>query len=204
MTAKEAWKKNLNVPNVLSLIRLLMVPVYLFFFARGEKYAALATFALASLTDLLDGMIARKYGLVTDLGKLLDPLADKLMVLTALFSMTLGNDRISPVIPLPATLIVLVKELCMILGGALLLKKGVVVYSKLVGKAAQCLFIGGLIASYFHDEWLRLCPNWFLTPDLLLIWCAVVCAVCALVFYVTDTLRGLKEAAREQEPTKEP
>ena len=88
MTLKEILKKNLNVPNVLSLIRLLLVPVYLILFVRGQKTAALVVFAAACFTDLLDGRIARKYNLITDLGKLLDPVADKVMILTAMFSMT--------------------------------------------------------------------------------------------------------------------
>ena len=107
MTLKEILKKNLNVPNVLSLIRLLLVPVYLILFVRGQKTAALVVFAAACFTDLLDGRIARKYNLITDLGKLLDPVADKVMILTAMFSMTIGNDAIPAVIPWAAVLVVL-------------------------------------------------------------------------------------------------
>ena len=132
MTLKEILKKNLNVPNVLSLIRLLLVPVYLILFVRGQKTAALVVFAAACFTDLLDGRIARKYNLITDLGKLLDPVADKVMILTAMFSMTIGNDAIPAVIPWAAVLVVLAKELLMIAGGALLLKHGIVVYSSMV------------------------------------------------------------------------
>ena len=61
--------------------------------------AFLATFLAASLTDLLDGRIARKYNLITDFGKLVDPFADKVMVLTALFSMAIGSPAIPPVVP---------------------------------------------------------------------------------------------------------
>jgi hypothetical protein len=113
VTLKETLKKNLNVPNVLSLIRLLLVPVYLILFVRGQKTAALIVFAAACFTDLLDGRIARKYNLITDLGKLLDPVADKVMILTAMFSMTIGNDAIHAVIPWAAVLVVLAKELMM-------------------------------------------------------------------------------------------
>ena len=110
MTLKEILKKNLNVPNVLSLIRLLLVPVYLILFVRGQKTAALVVFAAACFTDLLDGRIARKYNLITDLGKLLDPVADKVMILPAMFSMTIGNDAIPAVIPWAAVLVVLAVE----------------------------------------------------------------------------------------------
>ena len=183
MTLKEILKKNLNVPNVLSLIRLLLVPVYLILFVRGQKTAALVVFAAACFTDLLDGRIARKYNLITDLGKLL----------TAMFSMTIGNNAIPAVIPWAAVLVVLAKELVMIAGGALLLKHGIVVYSSMVGKVAHCLFIAGLLLSYFHEDFVRLCPGWFMTPDLIVIWLAVVCTLCALCFYVWKNVRQAKE-----------
>ena len=179
MTLKEILKKNLNVPNVLSLIRLLLVPVYLILFVRGQKTAALIVFAAACFTDLL--------------GKLLDPVADKVMILTAMFSMTIGNDAIPAVIPWAAVLVVLAKELVMIAGGALLLKHGIVVYSSMVGKVAHCLFIAGLLLSYFHEDFVRLCPGWFMTPDLIVIWLAVVCTLCALCFYVWKNVRQAKE-----------
>ena len=76
-----------TIPNVLTMIRLLLVPVFVVVYFRTSaepKYAALAIFAAASLTDMLDGYLARKLNQITDFGKLFDPLADKLMVLTAL------------------------------------------------------------------------------------------------------------------------
>ncbi len=77
----------MNLPNKLSLIRIFMIPVFvLFFFLNAlpyNKVYAAAIFAVAAITDLLDGHIARKYGLVTNLGKFLDPIADKVLVSTA-------------------------------------------------------------------------------------------------------------------------
>lgn len=79
----------MNLPNKLTLLRVLMIPVFLLFMLTGlggpaGKWIALALFAVASLTDLLDGYIARKYDLVTNFGKFMDPLADKLLVCSAL------------------------------------------------------------------------------------------------------------------------
>lgn len=79
----------MNLPNKLTVLRVLMVPVFVLFMitplAEGNgKYIALALFCIASLTDLLDGKIARKYNLVTNFGKFMDPLADKLLVCSAL------------------------------------------------------------------------------------------------------------------------
>lgn len=186
-------KKNLNVPNVLSLIRLLLVPVYIVEFANGHKYVSLIIFLVASFTDFLDGQIARRFNLITDVGKVLDPLADKLMVLTAMFSMTIGNAKIPPVLPWAAVIIVLVKELIFIIGGALLWKSGVVVYARIWGKAAQVAFIIGLVSSYFHDWFGMVCQGWFMTPDLIMIWIAVVLAIISLIGYAKVEYQHLKK-----------
>lgn len=193
MTAREYLKKNLNVPNVLTMIRLCLVPVYIVLFSLGYKYAALASFLLASLTDLLDGRIARKYNLITDFGKLMDPFADKVMVLTAMFSMAIGNDSIRPVIPWIAVVILLFKELVLVIGGVVLLKHGIVVYSSMIGKVAHCVFIASLVASYFHDWFVSNCAGWPLTPDLILLWLAVCLTLCALVFYTLHSIKAAKE-----------
>ncbi|MCE5342629.1 MAG: CDP-alcohol phosphatidyltransferase family protein [Eubacteriales bacterium] len=194
-TMKENFKKNLNVPNALTALRMLMIPLYLALFIKEMKYTALIVFLLASLTDLLDGMIARRYHLITDLGKLMDPLADKLMILTVMFSMVIGSQAISPVVPWVAVGILLGKELLMMIGGLLMLRHNIVVYSHMIGKIAHCLFIAGLTATFFHDWFSQTFVGWPMTPDLMLIWIAVACTLCAMVFYVADALRKLKAPA---------
>ena len=80
----------MNLPNKLTISRMVMIPVFIVFFYvqfTGHYFVALAVFAIASLTDLFDGKIARKYNLVTNLGKFLDPIADKVLVLSALVVM---------------------------------------------------------------------------------------------------------------------
>ncbi len=77
----------MNLPNKLTMLRIVLAPVFLavlYWGFPGADYAALAIFIIASLTDLLDGKIARKYNLVTDFGKFADPLADKILVVAAL------------------------------------------------------------------------------------------------------------------------
>ncbi len=81
----------MNTPNKLTILRVILIPFFVFFlltdYAGGEavsRYLALAVFIIASLTDTLDGYIARKYNLVTNFGKFMDPLADKLLVCSAL------------------------------------------------------------------------------------------------------------------------
>lgn len=77
----------MNLPNKLTMLRICMIPVFVVFAliqAQWAQYVALLIYILACLTDLLDGKIARKYNLVTDFGKFADPIADKLLVMSAL------------------------------------------------------------------------------------------------------------------------
>ncbi len=82
----------MNLPNKLTVARVVLIPFFVFFLLSDPyndllKWAALATFIIASLTDLVDGKIARKYDLVTDFGKFMDPLADKLLVCSAMIGL---------------------------------------------------------------------------------------------------------------------
>ena len=74
----------MNLPNKLTLMRIILVPVFVLCFLKQWYFPALIVFALASITDALDGKIARKYNLITNFGKFLDPLADKVLVISAL------------------------------------------------------------------------------------------------------------------------
>lgn len=85
-----AGKGVMNLPNKLTIARMVMIPVFILFFYldfTAHYFVALAVFGIACLTDLFDGKIARKYNLVTNLGKFLDPIADKVLVLSALVIM---------------------------------------------------------------------------------------------------------------------
>ena len=84
----------MNLPNKLTMLRILLIPVFmvvLYWDFPGATWVAVAIFIIASFTDLLDGKIARKYNLVTNFGKFMDPLADKLLVCTALICLTSMN-----------------------------------------------------------------------------------------------------------------
>ncbi len=89
----------MNLPNKLTLLRMILVPFFVVFmlapvFGEADRWIALAVFIIASLTDLLDGKIARKYDLVTNFGKLMDPLADKILVSSALICLC-ALDRLA-------------------------------------------------------------------------------------------------------------
>ena len=176
-----------TIPNVLTMIRMLLIPVFVVLFFKGQKIAALCVFCAASLTDMLDGYLARKLNQITDFGKLFDPLADKLMVLTAMICQTFWGP-----LPLVAVIIVAAKELVMVLGGVFMLSRDVVVYSNYFGKAAQVGFIASLILSFFHDQFLE--GNvvlWGMTPDILLLWITVALSIVAMAVYAAAAIRKI-------------
>ncbi len=182
-----------TIPNVLTIIRMLLIPVFVVLFFKGHKMAALAVFCAASLTDMLDGYLARKLNQITDFGKLFDPLADKLMVLTAMVC-----QGIAGVFPWIAIIIVAAKELVMVLGGVFMLKKDVVVYSNYVGKTAQVFFIASLILSFFHEKFLE--GNvilWGMTPDILLLWITVALAIAAMIVYAAEAVKMIGNNGKE-------
>ena len=171
-----------NVPNVLTMIRLALIPVFVAMFIAGQDKLALAVFIIASATDLLDGYLARKHNQITDFGKLMDPLADKLMVITALIC-----QGVTGTFPWPAIVIVMLKELVMIVGAAYMLEHNIVVYSNLRGKAAQFSFILALVLSFWHQEFAAIS----FPLDRVILWIAVVLALIALMDYSVDAYKKL-------------
>ena len=107
-----------NVPNLLTMLRMAAVVVFIVLFARGKKNAAMIVFILAAVTDVLDGYIARRFHLITSFGKLMDPLADKLMTLSALVCLT-----VTGYVPLWLVIIEGAKECFMVIGGCIVLRK---------------------------------------------------------------------------------
>ena len=166
------------------MIRLALIPVFVVLHAMSMEKLALLTFCVASFTDWLDGHIARKYNLITDFGKLMDPLADKLMVCTALIMQGLNGT-----FPVVAIIIVVIKELVMIYGSSYMLHNNIVVCSNIWGKLAQCSFILALVLSFWHTEFTAMA----LPVDRVILWIAVVIAVIALVDYTRAALKTLRE-----------
>ncbi|MBH0201874.1 MAG: CDP-diacylglycerol--glycerol-3-phosphate 3-phosphatidyltransferase, partial [Nitrospira sp.] len=97
---REIGAESLNLPNLLTLVRILLIPVFIILFVNPTPHQSLAAaivFTVAAVTDMLDGYIARRTGQVTTLGKLLDPIADKLLVLSALI-LLMNVDRVSALV----------------------------------------------------------------------------------------------------------
>lgn len=175
------------------MLRLALIPVFVVLHAAALEKLALLTFCIASFTDWLDGYIARKYRLITDFGKLMDPLADKLMVCTALIMQGLNGT-----FPVIAILVVVIKELVMIYGSSYMLAHDIVVYANIWGKLAQCSFILALVLSFWHQDFTAM--NFPI--DRVCLWIAVVIAVIALVDYTHAGLAKLKEIKANRQPKR--
>lgn len=125
-----------HIPNILTCIRLLLVPIFILVFFAVSPIAALPISWIAGLTDVLDGTLARRNGWITRLGKILDPIADKLMQGALLLSLVLGG-----LLPWPLAVPFVVKELAQAVFGFLMLRRRrFVVVSRWFGKVALTLF----------------------------------------------------------------
>lgn len=167
------------VPNILTIIRFLLIPVIIFFIFSGNYILAFVFFTISGLTDIADGFIARKFNLISNFGKLMDPLADKLTQIATLASLVLTN-----IIPIWILLIVLLKEFIMICGASFLYGKNVVVYSKWYGKLATVLFYVAIVVSLLLKQF-ELTGIWE-NLDLGLYTLALLTTIFSLLMYVKD------------------
>lgn len=162
----------MNIPNALTVFRLLLIPGFAYFFFspmnNGVKLAVMI-FVLAGLTDILDGYIARKYNLITRLGIVLDPLADKLMLLTVLVSITLKNQ-----VPFWIIVVVAVKEALMVMGAITLFNDhDIVVSANRFGKLSTVAFYIAILSVTFDLPYNQVMLDSF-----------VILTIVALVVYV--------------------
>lgn len=134
------------IPNALTILRILLVPLLLyalFFYPDGPhaRYA-LIFFVLASLTDYIDGSLARAWNVVSDFGKIMDPLADKLLVLSALAGLTwLPPFSLSPII----FFVILVREAGITIQREIFQRRGIIVAADRLGKLKTVMQMGGII-----------------------------------------------------------
>lgn len=180
-----------NLPNVLSFLRLLAAIAFpiLFFSLYPNVVPAMILFAVAGVTDVLDGFLARKNGWVSDLGKILDPLADKLMQAAVLISLTVKR-----IIPWWITAIYLLKELLMLSGATVVLKTAnTVVVSRWCGKLAALVFYAAMFTLGFFGE--KLSRGWVVAICL----GTLAVALLALIFYLPDFFRYAGKERKEEE-----
>lgn len=190
----------MNLPNKLTMLRVFLIPVFVFFmlsnFIPGSKYIALAIFIIASLTDLLDGKIARKHNLVTNFGKFMDPLADKLLVITALLCLLVVDDgkRIcrSQMLALIAIIIIVAREF--IISGFRLVASdaGVVIAASYWGKIKTATTMVSICFMIVVTEVSALIP-FFYEVSLVLFWISVTLTVVSLVDYLVKNGHIIKD-----------
>lgn len=122
----------MNLPNKITVARIAMVPIFIWVVLSGIEHSRLLAtliFIIASVTDFLDGYLARKYELVTDFGKLMDPMADKIMVASALIALVqIGRISVWPVV------IILAREFLITSFRSLAASKGLVIAASIWGK----------------------------------------------------------------------
>ena len=186
----------MNLPNKLTIIRMIMIVPFVIFLLGGfyqwgwlsaclpyVDYIALAIFVIASLTDMLDGKIARKYNLVTNFGKFMDPLADKLLVCAAMICLVeMGR--------IPAWVVIVIISREFIISGfrTVAADSGVVIAASYWGKfktVSQMLMVIVLILNIQHIV--------FQVLGTVLMWTAVVLTVVSLVDYIVKNKDVLKD-----------
>ena len=177
----------MNLPNKLTILRVIMIPFFVVFLMLENganttyRYIAAALFIIASLTDLLDGKIARKYNLVTNFGKFMDPLADKLLVCSALICMIeLGQ--------LPAWMVIIIISREFIISGFRLVASdnGVVIAASYWGKFKTTFQMIGVVLLILNIPALSMVTD-------IVIWIAVALTVISLVDYIVKNAGVLKE-----------
>lgn len=140
---REIGQESLNLPNLLTLVRILLIPVFIALFITptpDRSLSAAIVFVVAAVTDLLDGYIARRTGQVTKLGKLLDPIADKLLVLSALI-LLVNVDRVSALV----AILVIAREVAVTGIRAIAAGEGLIIAAETTGKYKMALQVVAIV-----------------------------------------------------------
>ena len=168
----------MNIANKLTLLRMALIPVFIVFFyidINYWNYYAAGIFVIAALTDLFDGQLARKHNIVTNFGKLIDPIADKLLVCSALILLA-AIGWIHPVF-----VIILVGREFVISGlRAVAAAEGQVLAASSLGKAKTIVQIVAVVTILLQDAFFR---GWGIPIGLILIWASVVLSLVSCAHY---------------------
>ncbi|MFW6287169.1 MAG: CDP-diacylglycerol--glycerol-3-phosphate 3-phosphatidyltransferase [bacterium] len=181
----------MNLPNKLTLIRIILIPLFMFFLLTNSDYDvfykvfALAIFVLAAITDGLDGYLARKQQAITKFGKILDPLADKLLISSALISFV-AMKEISAWI----AIIIIGRELAVTGLRVIAASEGVVISASKWGKWKTNLQIFAVIAVIIDPEIITL-P--FYLSDILLWMAVIVTIISGIDYYKKSNIDFFKE-----------
>ena len=164
----------MNLPNKLTMGRIFAIPVFIVVFLMGYRYVATVIFILAAITDMLDGKIARKYNLVTNLGKLMDPLADKLLVMSALICLAQIGD-----VPGWMVIIILGREFIITGMRQVAAAQGIVIAAGTTGKIKTIA-----IPLLLLNNWPFSLLSFNLPMDTIFLWIALVMTVVSGTEYI--------------------
>lgn len=177
-----------HIPNALTVLRIVIIPFFVWQLLTGNTLAAGILLAASGLTDLLDGALARRFGWISDLGKVLDPVADKLTQAAVSICLILRLRQYWPFFA-----VLLVKDFMMLVLGGWLLKKGVKLEgSRWFGKVATFVFYGAMVLIVFIPGM----PGWLATT---LIALSTGFALLAAALYIPEFLRYKKKLLNESE-----
>lgn len=139
----------MSIPNVLTAFRFVLIPVYVTLFCMGGRAAAFAVWLLAGFTDILDGHLARKRNEVTYVGMMLDPLADKLMMIAVMLTLLFAGD-----LPMAAALAMFIRDGGMIAGAVWINLRGKKTpQANGIGKMSTVLYYVAIVCIYFQWEY---------------------------------------------------
>ena len=146
------WKW--NIPNALSVLRIALIPAFVTLYLLGQDWWAFGVLLVSGLTDAVDGFVARRFNMITDCGKLLDPLSDKLTQVAVVICLTTRYTEL-----LPLTVLCFVKESAQAIGGILLLRKKVQAQgAKWFGKVSTVLFYVTMLVIVLWQSSLAVTP----------------------------------------------
>lgn len=197
---KDLFKGWATIPNFLSLTRIIITPVIAYLFLSDMKIAAVIILAISALTDTFDGQIARKFNQVSPLGKILDPVADKIQQLTiAVILLIEFHGATDPFIKAfgYVFIVFLAKEAIMLLGGLVMLLFGIRPgAAEIFGKLATVFFYVGMVIILLFGPDVGAFSAYFTLPNFITGAIVVICAIMTLVAfasYMPETFRQFKE-----------
>lgn len=183
------WRELTNLPNLLTIVRILLIPVMMVFLTDpGPTASALAglTFFIACVSDFFDGYLARRWNISTALGKILDPLADKLIVAAALI-MLVAMDR-QPSVPAWMAIVIIGRDIAVTGLRAIALGHGIVIAAEELGKYKMIFQMFGIDGLLIHYNFLGLA---FHDGGMYFLWISLVLGVWSGVDYHIKVIRQL-------------
>lgn len=179
--------KIFTIPNLMSLFRIFLIPFILWMFFTGRYYIAAGLLALSGITDVLDGIIARRFHMISAVGKALDPIADKLTVLAVLVSLCFVSETMIILVA-----VTVLREIAMGVMGLLIIKKTGTTYSSRWHGKISTVFL--YLTMFLNLVWTDMPYALYLT----LIIAASIIAVGSLILYLVHNIKILKQFNIEQ------